>query len=400
MPLCPPPTAQTDDTRLQTLMGEHSIQDDMDLAWQEVLSIAELQDLSVQNNSVYDTGGYETQAPIMPYPGYGICHYPDAFVTNPNHNIPTYDRSYADTVPAHPQHLPSLPLGPALGPTAYTGMLISSSMTQISAHGHCPTKNIPSSGLMCAPIMEHTSIPDGAMTKVLSLHQPCKGQDDFESDSGLSLNFSDGESMELENMESQRLRTEYLEMLPPLNFQDQYGLAQTITQPYMSQISETHSFNSAQDLVCTRDELRAAAMNIPFPTERIVNLPVEDFNELLSHYTLTEAQMALVRDIRRRGKNKVAAQNCRKRKMENIAVLEKEIGQLKTEREGLRREQEEVGKLMGDLKQSLALLHQEVVSVLRDQGNHHYQLEDFMLTQESGSTLCPIPLTEETRTQY
>ena len=78
----------------------------------------------------------------------------------------------------------------------------------------------------------------------------------------------------------------------------------------------------------SRDERRALAMKIPFPTDKIVNLPVDDFNELLARYPLTESQLALVRDIRRRGKNKVAAQNCRKRKLETIVQLERELERL------------------------------------------------------------------------
>ena len=37
----------------------------------------------------------------------------------------------------------------------------------------------------------------------------------------------------------------------------------------------------------------------------IINLPMDEFNERLSKYDLTEAQLSLIRDIRRRGKNKV-----------------------------------------------------------------------------------------------
>jgi len=59
----------------------------------------------------------------------------------------------------------------------------------------------------------------------------------------------------------------------------------------------------------TRDELRAKALHIPFPVEKIINLPVDDFNEMMSKEQFNEAQLALIRDIRRRGKNKVAAQN-------------------------------------------------------------------------------------------
>ena len=40
-------------------------------------------------------------------------------------------------------------------------------------------------------------------------------------------------------------------------------------------------------------------------TQDIVNLPMDEFNDLLSKRELTEEQLNLCRDIRRRGKNKV-----------------------------------------------------------------------------------------------
>lgn len=55
----------------------------------------------------------------------------------------------------------------------------------------------------------------------------------------------------------------------------------------------------------TRDEKRARNLNIPISVEDIINLPMDEFNERLSKYDLTESQLTLIRDIRRRGKNKV-----------------------------------------------------------------------------------------------
>ncbi|KAM4796060.1 transcription factor NF-E2 45 kDa subunit [Rhinophrynus dorsalis] len=383
MPPCPPPRAQISNTQLFTLMGEPCIQGDMDLTWQEILSIAELQGLDVQCDSTYDTAGYGT--PAMPVSGYGLGNFPDGMTPNLSHSIQTYDQPYLDTNCSQPQPMPPLPSVPAFGPNTYTGMLFSSSINQMGTMAPSLTKSLPVTGLFNAPILDHITMPDVGLVSANSIHHFHKSQEDFESDSGLSLNFSDGESMEFENMESQRLQSEYMEMVPSLAYQDHYGVAPTLTQPISGHITDAHSYSISrtQELVCSRDERRAAAMNIPFPTERIVNLPVEDFNELLSQYTLTEAQMALVRDIRRRGKNKVAAQNCRKRKMENIASLEKEIGQLQTEREGLRREREEVGRVMGDLKKELEHLQQEVLTVLRAKGSSHCQLEDLMCKQTS-----------------
>jgi len=59
--------------------------------------------------------------------------------------------------------------------------------------------------------------------------------------------------------------------------------------------------------------------------EEMIDSTVEHFNDLLSKHKLTEAQSQLIRDIRRRGKNKLAAQNCRKRKLEVIQTVEDEV---------------------------------------------------------------------------
>jgi len=56
---------------------------------------------------------------------------------------------------------------------------------------------------------------------------------------------------------------------------------------------------------------------------------MDEFNDLLSKHELTEEQLTLCRDIRRRGKNKVAAQNCRKRKIDQIKQLETEVTRIK-----------------------------------------------------------------------
>lgn len=44
---------------------------------------------------------------------------------------------------------------------------------------------------------------------------------------------------------------------------------------------------------------------IPLEVQDIINLPMDEFNERLSKHDLSEAQLSLIRDIRRRGKNKV-----------------------------------------------------------------------------------------------
>ena len=56
----------------------------------------------------------------------------------------------------------------------------------------------------------------------------------------------------------------------------------------------------------SRDERKAREIGIPFSLSEIINLPMDEFNDMLSRHELNEEQLALCRDIRRRGKNKVS----------------------------------------------------------------------------------------------
>lgn len=116
-----------------------------------------------------------------------------------------------------------------------------------------------------------------------------------------------------------------------------------------------------------RGEQRAQTLKIPFSSELIVNLPVEEFNTLLTNYQLSEEQITLIKDIRRRGKNKVAAQNCRKRKLDVLLSLEDEVSSLTSHRLWLLREKREALKKLQEVKHQLATLYQEVFSSLRDE---------------------------------
>ncbi|XP_062263136.1 endoplasmic reticulum membrane sensor NFE2L1a [Platichthys flesus] len=116
----------------------------------------------------------------------------------------------------------------------------------------------------------------------------------------------------------------------------------------------------------SRDERRARGLKIPFSSELIINLPVEEFNDLLCNYKLNEEQLSLIRDIRRRGKNKIAAQNCRKRKLNVLQGLEDNVSGLRRRRSRLVREKQEALKNLQEMKRRLGTLYQEVFSRLRD----------------------------------
>ncbi|KAK6315443.1 hypothetical protein J4Q44_G00149720 [Coregonus suidteri] len=146
----------------------------------------------------------------------------------------------------------------------------------------------------------------------------------------------------------------------------------------------------------SRDEQRAKALRIPFTVDMIINLPVDDFNEMMSKHQLNEAQLALVRDIRRRGKNKVAAQNCRKRKMENIVELEYDMDSLKEEKERLQTEKTKNDSSLQNMKQQLNTLYLEVFRLLRDEEGKPYSPSEYSLQQTTDGTVFLVPRIKKT----
>lgn len=107
---------------------------------------------------------------------------------------------------------------------------------------------------------------------------------------------------------------------------------------------------------------RAREMQLPFPVEKISSLSRNDFQHLLRLQSLTREQLDFVHDVRRRSKNRVAAQRCRKRKLECILGLEGEIHKLRSEREKLTQEQAQLKRRKVETLQSLSELCHKVCS--------------------------------------
>ncbi|CAJ1083843.1 endoplasmic reticulum membrane sensor NFE2L1-like [Xyrichtys novacula] len=129
----------------------------------------------------------------------------------------------------------------------------------------------------------------------------------------------------------------------------------------------------------SRDELRARAMCIPYSVLQIVNMPVEEFLEVLDGHGFSSEQVTLLRDIRRRGKNKLAAQNCRKRKLDAITGLQEEVERLHAQRNRLLREKQLTAKTMGAVGQQIKQLTRDVLARLRDEAGQPLNPERFTL---------------------
>ncbi|XP_031416828.1 endoplasmic reticulum membrane sensor NFE2L1b isoform X1 [Clupea harengus] len=158
--------------------------------------------------------------------------------------------------------------------------------------------------------------------------------------------------------------------------------------PHQSKLQPPREF---LDKHASRDERRARSMKIPFSNEKIINLPVEEFNELLAKHHLSEPQLALIRDIRRRGKNKMAAQNCRKRKLDTILNLEHGVHDLRRDKARLLKEKMEFLRSIRQMKQKVQSLYQEVFSQLRDEHGRPYSASDYALQYGPDGSVLVMP---------
>ncbi|XP_038607982.1 transcription factor NF-E2 45 kDa subunit [Tachyglossus aculeatus] len=334
---------------------------EMELTWQEIMSITELQGLDTAPETPYEAALYGAQPPA---PDFGPCGLLPA---GPPPSCGQHPFPYARHYPA----------GPEPGPYPYDVF------GGLPAPGPPPPKPLTLSGLLSEPLPDPVTLAEMVLPSATpALLAPHKCPEDPESDSGLSLNYSDAESLDPEAGAGEVGRPEYAELFPP---------ALPPPPAWASPPGPARPKPPGRGEAGCRDQRRALAMKIPFPTDKIVNLPVDDFNELLGRYPLSESQLALVRDIRRRGKNKVAAQNCRKRKLETLVQLERELAELTTRRERLLRARGEAGRTLGLLRQQLGDLYRDVFARLQDQEGNGYSPDEYVLQQAADGTVFLAP---------
>uniref|UniRef100_A0A0B7AVT5 BZIP domain-containing protein n=1 Tax=Arion vulgaris TaxID=1028688 RepID=A0A0B7AVT5_9EUPU len=180
---------------------------------------------------------------------------------------------------------------------------------------------------------------------------------------------------------------------------------QSVTHPY---VTNNHTYNTPPGQVPreikkyvqkepsrkgphSRDQRRAEELKIPLTIEDIIESPVETFNELLTKYKLNEAQLALIRDIRRRGKNKVAAQNCRKRKVGVIFNLTDEMSELQKMRDRLVVERAAMDRERRKMKEKFGHLYTHIFQSLRDDQGEPYDPSLYSLQQSSDGSVFLVP---------
>uniref|UniRef100_A0A6I8PEY5 NFE2 like bZIP transcription factor 2 n=1 Tax=Ornithorhynchus anatinus TaxID=9258 RepID=A0A6I8PEY5_ORNAN len=411
---------------LEPAATDSAAMQDIEQVWEELLSIPELQCLNIQNDKQAEA------APLpSPEPKSGAADRPYGFYDVLSPLACTIEKEMSDSSPAFlgafegsafpTQDLsvsgacaqpPSPSLGPDFCEDFYTTFVVE---LEPGAEGAgAPSRSL--TDLLNEPV----DLADLALCKAFATPRPCGRPESNDADSGISLNTSpaaaspepladsvDGDAAP----GSSDSETDDVDSGPPggAKIRPHAGAegGRQADPPKKEVLAGRGPPPGTRDRPAgrleahfTRDEQRAKALQIPFPVEKIINLPVDDFNEMMSKEQFSEAQLALIRDIRRRGKNKVAAQNCRKRKLENIVELEQDLDHLKDEKEKLLKEKGEHDLSLRLLKQQLSSLYLEVFSMLRDQDGQPYSPADYSLQQTRDGHVFLVPKSKKPGGQH
>ncbi|XP_045573432.1 transcription regulator protein BACH1b isoform X2 [Salmo salar] len=145
------------------------------------------------------------------------------------------------------------------------------------------------------------------------------------------------------------------------------GSSQSEKSPCVSSLTsgddgDSDGFDTEGDSESCSYSQKARELQLPFPVVQILALSKNDFQLMLKHQTLTREQLDFVHDVRRRSKNRSAAQRCRKRKLDCIHNLECEIDRLRTEKDRLMAERTNLIQMKLKTWQSVSELCQRVCS--------------------------------------
>ncbi|XP_051934445.1 transcription regulator protein BACH1-like [Hippocampus zosterae] len=151
------------------------------------------------------------------------------------------------------------------------------------------------------------------------------------------------------------------------------ALSQSEKSPCISSLNSGEDSDMDSDGDTEANNRRAAEIQLPFPVEHISTLSRSAFQQLLKRHSMTPEQLDFVHDVRRRSKNRAAAQRCRKRKMDSIHHLDSEIKTLKSEKAKLLQERAELERNLEETRQSLSRLCKSVgAESASDQDHLHF----------------------------
>ena len=104
-------------------------------------------------------------------------------------------------------------------------------------------------------------------------------------------------------------------------------------------VQQPHTLPVSSDIMVKLSVPGQPNLSVTLERDKLLDMPADSFNHLMDRSGLSENDMAYMKEWRRKGKNKMAAQIARKRKREEVDEMAAEVDSLKEELAMLKEEQ-------------------------------------------------------------
>ncbi len=125
--------------------------------------------------------------------------------------------------------------------------------------------------------------------------------------------------------------------------------------------------------------------------DKLVSMPVEEFNHLLERAKLNDIEVAFMKEWRRRGKNKTAAQIARKRKREEVGDLESEVEAMRQQKVELQMRYERLQSQIKSLKERSLAAENKVYLKHNHSSGQSVSRDTHLIHVTQGNKLLLVP---------
>ena len=129
----------------------------------------------------------------------------------------------------------------------------------------------------------------------------------------------------------------------------------------------------------------------PVTRDKLVSMPVEEFNHLLELAQLDDIEVAFMKEWRRRGKNKTAAQIARKRKREEVGGLESEVEAMRQQKAELQSRYDQLRSQIKSLKERSLAAESRVYKQYSQSSGQSVSRDTHLIHVASGNKLLLVP---------
>ena len=141
------------------------------------------------------------------------------------------------------------------------------------------------------------------------------------------------------------------------------------------------------------DQKQQIWLDLPYTKFDMINTKIEEFNDIITQ--LEPLRQHVAKEIRRKGKNKLAARNCRKRKMDAIDHLDVGVSDLEKQRQLLLDERLQLELEREEIVRKTEFLYEHIFKNLRDERGLPYSKENFVLTYTADGAVYLVPTTNQ-----